>query len=116
MPAVVHCTSGKDRTGWAVAALLALLGVPEATIREDFVRSNDLVLPAYRASIDAFAAAGGEPAVARAVLGVRAEYLAAAFDEVKARYGTVEGYFAEGLGIGAAGQKALRERFLKAGD
>ena len=32
LPAVVHCTQGKDRTGWAVAALLALLGVPEEAI------------------------------------------------------------------------------------
>ncbi len=29
MPALFHCTTGKDRTGWAAAALLTLLGVPE---------------------------------------------------------------------------------------
>ncbi len=29
VPALFHCTTGKDRTGWAAAALLALLGVPE---------------------------------------------------------------------------------------
>ena len=112
LPAVVHCTAGKDRTGWAVAALLALLGVPEEEIAADFLRSNEYVLPAYQKTIDGFAGAGGDPAVARAILGVRAGYLEAAFDEVKGKYGTVERYFSEGLGVDAAGQKALRDRFL----
>jgi hypothetical protein len=31
---------------------------------------------------------------------------------MKKRYGTVEKYFAEGLGIDAAGQQALRDLFL----
>jgi len=33
---VVHCSSGKDRTGIAVAILLALLGVSEADIVADY--------------------------------------------------------------------------------
>jgi protein-tyrosine phosphatase len=111
-PAVVHCTSGKDRTGWAAAALLALLGVPEDAIAEDFAKSNDHLLPGYAKAVEAFAKAGGDPAVARAILGVKAEYLRASFDEVKAKYGTIEGYFAKGLGIDEAGQKALRDQFL----
>ena len=31
-PALVHCTAGKDRTGFIVALLLGLVGVPAATI------------------------------------------------------------------------------------
>lgn len=112
LPALVHCSSGKDRTGWAAAVLLSLLGVSEDVVLDDFLRSNDYVLPAYRKVIDAFTGAGGDPAIAAAVFGVRAEYLKASFDEVKAKYGTVERYFAEGLGIDAAGRKALRDRFL----
>ena len=27
-PAPVHCSTGKDRTGWAAAAFLLLMGVP----------------------------------------------------------------------------------------
>jgi hypothetical protein len=34
------------------------------------------------------------------------------FDEMKSRYGVIEGYFSTPLKIDAAGQKALRERFL----
>lgn len=117
LPAVVHCTSGKDRTGWAVAALLALLGVPEGAIVDDFLRSNEYVLPTYQKAIDGFVKAGGDAAVAKAILGARAESLKASFDEVKTRYGTIEEYFAKGLSVDAAGQQALRDRFLaRAGD
>jgi protein-tyrosine phosphatase len=112
LPALFHCTTGKDRTGWAAAALLSLLGVPESVIFDDFLRSNDYILPEYQTTIDAFTSAGGDPAITRAILGVKAEYLKASFDEMHARYGTIEDYFSKALDIDAAGQKALRELYL----
>ena len=36
LPAVIHCTDGKDRTGFAVALVLRALGVPEETVFEDY--------------------------------------------------------------------------------
>ena len=113
LPAIVHCTYGKDRTGWAIAALLTLLGVPENVVIEDYLRSNDNVLPVYQRAIDNFAREGGDPAVARIIVGVRAEYLKAGLDEVRKQYGTIEGYFAKALQIDAAGQQRLKDRFLE---
>lgn len=78
----------------------------------DFLRSNDLLLPTYKKPIEAFAEAGGDPAVLTAVVTAKPEYLKAAFAEVKARYGTIEGYFSEGLGVDAAAQAALKGLFL----
>jgi len=46
------------------------------------------------------------------VFGVKSEYLEASLDEMQKRYGSIEKYFSEGLGIDTAGQRALRERFL----
>ena len=40
-PLLFHCTAGKDRTGFAAAITLRLLGVPEETILEDYLLSND---------------------------------------------------------------------------
>ena len=40
-PAVIHCTSGKGRTGIASALVLAALGVNEEVIMEDYRLSND---------------------------------------------------------------------------
>jgi protein-tyrosine phosphatase len=112
LPAVFHCTTGKDRTGWAAAALLTLLGVPKETVMADYMRTNDYTLPQFKKMIDEFAAAGGDRDIAIAIFGVKPEYLEASFDEMHKRYGTIENYFSKGLGIDAAGQKALRDMFL----
>jgi protein-tyrosine phosphatase len=114
LPALYHCTTGKDRTGWASAALLTLLGVPEDKVYEDYLRSNEYILPAYKAFIDRFVAAGGDPEIPVDILGVKAEYLRASFDQVKTQYGSIENYFDKGLGIDRARQQKLRDRFLQA--
>ena len=114
LPALYHCTTGKDRTGWASAALLTLLGVPKDKVFEDYLQSNVYILPAYKSLIDHFVAAGGDPAIPHDILGVKAEYLQASFDQVSTQYGSVENYFDEGLGIDRAGQQKLRDRFLQA--
>jgi protein-tyrosine phosphatase len=113
LPAVFHCTTGKDRTGWAAAALLTLLGVPKETVMADYMRTNDYTIPQFQGTIDGFVAAGGDRAIAIAIFGVKAEYLEASFDEMQKRYGTIEKYFAAGLGINNSGQKALRDLFLR---
>jgi len=112
LPALLQCTTGKDQTGWGVAAFLTLLGVPRETVMADFLRSNDIILPAYQKEIDAFVAAGGDRSIPIAIFGVKREYLEASFDEMQKKYGTIERYFSEGLGIDAAAQKTLREMYL----
>ena len=112
LPALFHCTTGKDRTGWAAAALLTLLGVPKEVVMEDYLKSNDYILPMYKKVIDGFVEAGGEEAIPLAILGVKKEYLEAAFDEMEKNYGTIENYFAEALRIDAEGQNALKALYL----
>jgi protein-tyrosine phosphatase len=113
LPALFHCTTGKDRTGWAAAALLTLLGVPKEVVMEDYLRSNDYIIPMYQEAIDGFVAAGGEERIPLAILGVKKEYLEAAFDQMREEYGSIEKYFAVGLGIDAARQQALRDLYLQ---
>jgi len=113
LPALFHCTTGKDRTGWAAAALLTLLGVPKDVVMEDYLLSNDYVIPMYQKVIDQFVAAGGEEAIPMTLLGVKESFLEASFDEMEKKYGTIENYFAEGLKIDADQQKALRELYLQ---
>jgi protein-tyrosine phosphatase len=112
LPSLYHCTTGKDRTGWATAALLTLLGVPKDEVYADYLRSNDYIFPAYKRFIDHFVAEGGDQSIPPDILGVKVEYLEASFDEVKTQYGSIEGYFDKGLGIDKAGQQRLRDRFL----
>ena len=112
LPALFHCTTGKDRTGWAAAALLTLLGVPKDVVMEDYLRSNDYIIPMNQKIIDGFVAAGGEESIPMAILGVKEEYLDAAFDEMETQYGSIEKYFSEGLGVDANQQQALRNLYV----
>lgn len=112
-PLLFHCTAGKDRTGWAAASLLTLLGVDRGTVVEDYLRSNAPVLEAFQPLLDHFAEIGGDPAVVEPAFMVQPSYLHAAFDAVSEDHGSVEGYFTEALGLGPDAQEALRVRLLE---
>ena len=71
------------------------------------------VLPRYAPVIETFAGAGGERAILEAIFGVKARHLDAAFEEMETRYGSVEGYFADGLGVDPARQETLRSLHLE---
>lgn len=42
-PAVIHCTVGKDRTGFIAALLQKLAQVPDEVIIEDYLKTNELM-------------------------------------------------------------------------
>lgn len=111
--ALVHCATGKDRTGWAAAALLTFLGVHESDVTQEYLRSNTDLLPALKPLFDRFAEAGGDPDLLLPVLGVREEYLQTACREVEERFGGIEGYFADGLGLTELERDRLRTTFLE---
>jgi protein-tyrosine phosphatase len=115
MPALLHCTTGKDRTGWAVAALLLLLGVTEDDVYADYLLTNKQLLPAMRPIVDRFVAAGGEADLLAPVIGLLAEYLVISVDEMRQRFGSIEGYFYEGLGLDSHTDEHLRTTFVEYG-
>ncbi|MEV6973065.1 tyrosine-protein phosphatase [Kitasatospora sp. NPDC093806] len=105
-----HCTAGKDRTGWASAALLTALGVPRETVEADYLASNT-----YRAAEIAATLAQLPPAyqaVYKPLLDVRPEYLNAGFDEVQRTFGSFDAYLASGLGLDRRDLRDLRSQLL----
>ncbi|TXK19721.1 tyrosine-protein phosphatase [Homoserinibacter sp. GY 40078] len=110
VPLLYHCTTGKDRTGWATAALLALLGVSEADIYREYLLTNEQLLPALEPVMARFEASGASRDKLIPVLGVDASYLDGAFAAVRSEFGDIEGYFTDGLDITPDEQNALRER------
>ena len=107
-PLVIHCTAGKDRTGFACALILHALGVSEDVISEDYLLTNRFYRRDPSASNDL-------PDDVRQVLSsVQAPFLAAAFEAVCADYGDLESYFTDGLGLGRGERAALEARYLEA--
>lgn len=109
LPLLFHCTTGKDRTGWAAAATLLLLGVSKDDVSYDYLLTNEQLVPHLQPLFDQFTAAGGDASLLSPVLGARPEYLAAALDEVETRFGSIEGYIRDGLGVDADQQQRIRD-------
>ena len=100
---MIHCTAGKDRTGFACALILHALGVSDEMISEDYLLTNRFYRRDPTASSDL-------PDDVRQVLGtVQASFLAAAFEAIDADYGDLETYLREGLGLGAAERDELED-------
>ena len=106
-PLVIHCTAGKDRTGFACALILHTLGVPDEVISEDYLLTNRF----YRRDPNS----GSDlPDHVTQVLGsVQPAFLGAAFEAIDADYGSLETYLRDGIGLGAAERTALAARYLQ---
>lgn len=107
-PLVIHCTAGKDRTGFACALILHALGVPDDVIADDYLLTNQFYKRDPSASTEL-------PDDVKQVLGtVQRPFLNAAFEAIDADYGSLDGYFRDGLGLGQVERKALEGRYLQA--
>src|SRR4029079_5527125 len=107
-PLVIHCTAGKDRTGFASALILHALGVADEVIAEDYLLTNQFYRRDPSVSSDL-------PDDVRQVLGtVQATFLTAAFQTINDGYGNLDNYLRDGLGIGPAERASLQARYLEA--
>jgi protein-tyrosine phosphatase len=79
----------------------------------DYLLTNEQLVAAMQPVFDRFQAAGGDPYLLMPVIGVQQEYLEASLDEMRRRYGSIEGYFADGLQLDAEVQRALQVAFVE---
>lgn len=111
-PTVFHCTAGKDRTGWAAALFLEVLGVDRSDIQKDYLLTNQY----YQrpAALTARAAQSIPQEILDVVWRVQPEFLDSAYAMVEQKYGGMQTYLREMLKLDAAAQHALRARYLQA--
>ena len=98
MPALIHCTAGKDRTGVLVALLLEALGVPEQIVVADYLRSdvyaqNLRLQEGLREQIEQVFGFLPADDWIDVLIGVDEEFIRTALETVRSEWGTVEDYF-----------------------
>lgn len=114
---LVHCAAGKDRTGILCALTLHLLGVDDARIFADYIKTNDGDFAAQRVQeidMKLFEATGSRaPAgVLEAFLRADPDYLHRALSAMTVRYGSILAYLEVVLGVDADLAERVRERLL----
>jgi len=119
-PCIIHCSAGKDRTGMAVALLLAALGVPRETIVEDYVLTGSIARPQGEMA-NAVVRARDEGAFARfyppeaiaVMMAADADYIEAALDAIERRHGSLAAFLRDRLGLDETSIEQLRSRLLE---
>ena len=106
-PLVIHCTAGKDRTGFACALILHALGVPDDVIADDYLLTNRF----YRRDPNS----GSDLPMKSGKCWGRSKRRSwrAAFEAIAEEYGDLEGYFGDGLSFGARERAQLKARYLE---
>ncbi len=106
-PLLFHCTAGKDRTGFAAAVALEALGVPRATVMEDYLLTNRHWDRAGRAP------EGLPREIYEPVFAAREDYLAASWATLDEGYGGLERWLDRAVGFGAEDRARLRAAMLE---
>lgn len=115
-PVAWNCSAGKDRTGFAAAILLRILGVPQAVVLQDYLASKQHALEGRKTQMMLLRVFKGDEAADKmsTLLGVEAAWLQAGFDAIDATWGSFDNYVRDGLGLSSADIVKLRTALLTA--
>ena len=127
-PMVYSCSAGQDRTGFTTALILSTLGVPRETIYADYLLSTanrrpQWEMPPISEAVAAsspvaafFAGFQKNPAAAKPQPLMTADgtpYLTYAFAEIERRWGSVDAYLQQEIGLGKVDLATLRAHYLE---
>lgn len=115
LPALVHCTAGKDRTGWIAALLQLFAGVPYDVVRADYVATDTHYAPrvALLIRIARIVTLGRVSAERlRLMTGAHPELLDELYQTIIDRHGSVEAYLREACTIDQVTLDRLKARLI----
>jgi len=93
LPALIHCTAGKDRTGLVAGLILSWLDVPDDVIAADYALSAEMLRADTDEAIEKQQLAlGVNPRERPDLLEARREWIVDALDEVRGAHGSTEAY------------------------
>ncbi|MEG2350224.1 MAG: tyrosine-protein phosphatase [Hungatella sp.] len=111
-----HCSIGKDRVGIGTALLLSALGVSKEIVWDDFVKTNDYLIPQTKRMLDQIRGQNPDSKLltcAKVLNEVRRSYIESAYRTIEAQFGTVDHYLVKGLGLTAEKQDKLKQKYLE---
>jgi protein-tyrosine phosphatase len=119
-PMLIHCTAGKDRTGFMTAVILLTLGVPLEEVHYDYALTEKYsdMDRMMAASADYLKWVVGDSVpitdeMLRLLCGTSRDYLNAALGVIETEYGSVQGYLERTAGFDAAKRQKLRGLLLE---
>jgi protein-tyrosine phosphatase len=114
LPAVVHCSVGKDRTGVIIALVLSLVGVPDEVIALDFAATGLFLSDDVRRSmVSLIASYGMEESQAAQLMSSDPVLITEVLASVRCHHGSVESYLV-GHGVSNDEIGVLRRELLEA--
>jgi protein-tyrosine phosphatase len=114
-PILFHCKAGKDRTGFAAALLLRILGVSQQVVLQDYLLTQRYMQRALTWLFVFVRFTRGKKAMqlVQQLTGVKEEFLKAAFDTIDVQYGSFDAYIHDGLGLSDNDVETLRSRLTE---
>jgi len=119
LPILIHCTAGKDRTGFACSLIQLILGVPTDLVLYDYLLSNahlDTFTDETLHRIRFLRFLGLTRERLMPLFEARREFIQAAWNQMNASFGGVQGYVEDGLGFSPVEQTNLRRLLLSHGE
>jgi protein-tyrosine phosphatase len=110
-PLVFHCHGGRDRTGVAAALVLSAAGVSRQDIVEDYLISNEYLVPLMQRMSAAYASKGIDPEPILANLHLREAYLTALLDALEQEFQGIDAYL-QSIGVTRPELEAFRGWFM----
>jgi protein-tyrosine phosphatase len=116
-PVLIHCAAGKDRTGLLAALTHHVAGVADDDVIDDYLLTNNEERfarrgPQFADILEVELGRRPSDEAMRVAMGVEADYLATAIAEMKAQYGSIDGYLEKAVGLDAPGREAVRAHIL----
>ncbi|KAF9791222.1 protein-tyrosine phosphatase-like protein [Thelephora terrestris] len=114
-PCLVHCTAGKDRTGTIVAIIHMLLGVEDEEIVKDYTLTTIGLEPALPALVERFKAHDVYRDDWEGTMNMsssKPEWIIAFLGQFREKYGTVEGYVKNQVGLSDIDIEKIRVNLL----
>ena len=110
-PLLLTGSLGKDGTGLATYFILYAIGVPQNSLEQDYMLSNEHIDPA-KAEIDAKNLSESMQEAVTSMLSVNRSYLNYAIDYIKLKYGSVDNYLEQELRVTTGKRNLLRKYLL----